>query len=130
MSDIVERCRDILDSKMYRDMSWRIKPEGRIEKVIFNNPATIVFWNDGTKTVVKAKGEPFDPEKGLAMAIAKRSLGNQGNYYNEFKKWLPEKEEVKAIPKSCYNCKHRNFSVNDYPCKTCRRWSAWEKVDD
>lgn len=62
------------------------------KKVIFNDPATIVYWKDGTKTVVKAEGEPFDPEKGLAMAIAKKSLGNKGDYYNEFKKWLPEEE--------------------------------------
>ena len=33
----------------------------RIENVIFNDPATIVFWDDGTKTVVKAQNEPFDP---------------------------------------------------------------------
>lgn len=64
-------------------------PNG-IKKVIFNDPATIVFWNDGTKTVVKAHDEEFDPEKGLAMAISKKLLGNKGNYYNEFKKWLPK----------------------------------------
>ena len=65
-----------------------------ITKVIFNNPATIVFWNDGSKTVVKcSEDECFDEEKGLAMAISKKALGNQGNYYNTFEKWLPEKEE-------------------------------------
>lgn len=62
----------------------------RIEKVIFNDPATIIVWKDGTKTVVKAENETFDPEKGLAMAIAKKALGNQGNYYEVFKKWLPK----------------------------------------
>ena len=62
-----------------------------ITKVIFNNPATIVFWSDGEKTVVKCScDEAFDEEKGLAMAISKRVLGNKGNYYNEFKKWLPK----------------------------------------
>lgn len=66
-----------------------------IKKVIFNPPATIVLWNDGTKTVVKCTDEEFDPEKGLAMAISKKLLGNKGNYYNEFKKWLPEEEESK-----------------------------------
>lgn len=59
-----------------------------IKKVIFNSPATIVFWEDGTKTVVKVNGEDYDPEKGLAMAIAKKSYGNKGNYFNIFKKWL------------------------------------------
>lgn len=69
-----------------------------IKKVIFNAPATIVFWSDGTKTVVKCgENDEFDPEKGLAMAIAKRALGNQGNYYNEFKKWLPEKVEESDV---------------------------------
>lgn len=61
-----------------------------IKKVIFNNPATIVFWSDGTKTVVKAKNEPFDKEKGLAMAIAKKTLGNKGNYFEIFKKYCEE----------------------------------------
>lgn len=62
-----------------------------IKKVIFNEPATIIIWDDGTKTVVKAqKGEVFDKEKGLAMAVVKKAFGNNGNYYNEFKKWIPE----------------------------------------
>lgn len=60
-----------------------------IKNVIFNDPATIVFWHDGTKTVVKCgENDIFDPEKGLAMAISKKFLGNQGNYYNEIKKWV------------------------------------------
>ena len=62
-----------------------------IVKVIFNEPATIIIWDDGTKTIVKAqKGEVFDKEKGLAMAVVKKAFGNNGNYYNEFKKWIPE----------------------------------------
>lgn len=63
-----------------------------IEDVIFNAPATIVFWKDGTKTVVKATNEEFDPEKGLAMAIVKKLYGNKGNYFNKLKKWLPDEE--------------------------------------
>lgn len=64
-----------------------------IKNVIFNDPATIVFWNDGTKTIVKAQdGDTFDPEKGLAMAISKKALGNKGNYCETFKKWLPEEK--------------------------------------
>lgn len=69
----------------------------KIKKVIFNNPATIVFWRDGSKTIVKMNGKDkkFDPEKGLAMAIAKKCLGNEGNYYNTFTKFLPEKNADK-----------------------------------
>lgn len=65
-----------------------------IKKVIFSNPATIVFWSDGSKTVVKSHLDDYDPEKGLAMAIAKKALGNEGNYYNVFKKWLPKDDET------------------------------------
>lgn len=60
-----------------------------IADVIFSGPATIVQWKDGTKTVVKcSKGENFDPEKGLVMAITKKALGNKGNYYETIKKWM------------------------------------------
>ena len=60
-----------------------------IKNVIFNDPATIVFWEDGTKTVVKCQdGDEFDPEKGLAMAIVKKTYGNKGSYCNKLKKWL------------------------------------------
>lgn len=75
----------------------------KIEKVIFNDPATIVIWADGTKTVVKCENEKFDPEKGLAMAIVKKQFGNnQGYYYDIFKKWLPKKKthSKKAVLKA------------------------------
>ena len=60
----------------------------KIRDVIFSDPATVVFWDDNTKTVVKARGgEKYDKEKGLAMAIIKKIAGNTGNYYNIFKEW-------------------------------------------
>jgi hypothetical protein len=69
-----------------------------VDKVVFNDPATIVFWKDGSKTIVKcSENESFDPEKGLAMAIAKKAFGNQGNYYNQIKKWLPEPKENDGV---------------------------------
>ena len=68
-------------------------------KVIFNDPATIVMWADGTKTVVKCEGEKFDPEKGLAMAITKKALGNKGNYYDIFRKFIPEEKKTVSINK-------------------------------
>ena len=74
-----------------------------IKNVIFNDPATIVFWEDGTKTVVKCQdGDEFDPEKGLAMAIAKKAYGNKGSYCNKMKKWLPKEEPV-PIHTNAYN---------------------------
>lgn len=85
-----------------------------IEKVIFNEPATIVFWSDKTKTVVKAENDTFDPEKGLAMAIAKKALGNQGNYYNTFKKWLPKEPEMDTMDTFAVLCKTiKGMNFND-----------------
>jgi len=95
----------------------------KIKKVYFNNPVTVVLWKDGTKTVVRAlDGEVYDPEKGLAMAIAKKAFGNQGNYYKVFKKWLPEdpvdkfnrelkelKDDLKELKNACNEL--RQFEV-------------------
>lgn len=69
----------ILDAK-------RLEKVFGIKQVIFNDPATIVMWADGTKSVVKAQNETFDPEKGLATAIARKALGNKHNYYDTIRK--------------------------------------------
>ena len=72
-----------------------IKPP-KIKNVIFNDPATIVVYDDGTKTVVKCQpGDTYDAEKGLALCIAKKYFGNKGNFNEVFKKWVPETPEVK-----------------------------------
>ena len=81
------------------------KPEPRIKKVVFNYPATVVLWSDGTKTVVKderagtvyAKALFTEPtrkyiegthawrEVGLLNAICKKLYGNR--YIDELRKW-------------------------------------------
>ena len=83
-----------------------------IKKVKFNPPATIVFWTDNTKTVVKCKGEEYDPEKGLAMCISKKMLGDKGNYYEVFKKWLPKEEETESdLPKIAFKPETWTFDL-------------------
>lgn len=78
-----------------------------IKDVIFNDPATIVFWTDSTKTVVKCQeGDEFDPEKGLTMAIVKKIYGNKGSYCNEIKKWCEpyyekQKEKDNLVARIC-----------------------------
>lgn len=107
-----------------RDGNWRIRYGGfnadkkntsaantaAIKDIIFAPPATIVYWSDGSKTVVKcSEKDVFDPEKGLAMAIAKRCGGNKGNYYKEIQNWVEKSgkkypgktaTQKKAAPKS------------------------------
>lgn len=82
---------------MFRNLN--ILPE--IKDVIFDKRATIVFWSDGTKTVVKTQKNPrtgkyekFDEEKGLAMAICKKAYGNDRDYYINFKRWLKKGRRV------------------------------------
>ena len=59
-----------------------------IKNVKFNGPATIVFWADGTKTVVKCQdGDDYSEEVGLAMCIVKKVFGNTSKYNDIFKKW-------------------------------------------
>ena len=66
-----------------------------IEKVIYNYPATIVIWKDGTKTVVKCQeGDMFDFEKGLAMCFAKKALGNKGNFNDVLRKHIPTNRSI------------------------------------
>ena len=64
----------------------KIHTNPHIEKVIFNKPATIVFWSDDTKTVVKCEdGDVWNEEKGLAMAVCKKMLGLK-EFYKQYNK--------------------------------------------
>ena len=87
--------------KVEYNSMWK-RARAKIKNVIFNDPATIVFWSDGTKTVVKCgENDIYDPEKGLAMAVSKKYLGtnkSHSNYMDEFKKWLPQAETVETEP--------------------------------
>lgn len=46
-----------------------------IKEIRYNGPATIIFWNDGAKTVVKCENETVnDPVVGFLMAVNKKLL--------------------------------------------------------
>jgi hypothetical protein len=58
-------------------MACKFKPI----RVIFDDPATICVWKDGTKTVVVAsEDEKFVPEFGVAMCIVKKLYGNRSEF--------------------------------------------------
>ena len=49
----------------------------RVKRIIYHNPATIVFWEDGTKTVVKCmEGEKYEKYAGFCAALAKKMYGS------------------------------------------------------
>ena len=58
------------------------RPFGKLPtKAVFNDPATIVFWDDGTKTVVKCQeGDVYDEREGFLLCCAKKLMGGNGRY--------------------------------------------------
>lgn len=63
-----------------------------VEKIIFNNFKTIVFWNDGTKTIVSMSQEErnFDPEDAFRAAYTKKMYGTNG----KIKRVIKEKSNI------------------------------------
>lgn len=62
------------------------------ERVIFNPPATIVIWKDGTKTVVKVQDDRYDRMTGVALCYVKKALGNTSRALNDALKAAREEE--------------------------------------
>ena len=79
--------------ELYR--TFQVTPE----KVIFNDPATIVFWKDGTKTVVKCmEGDTYNPEVGLAMCVCKKLYDSK--YHKFFRYYAPKEPVAEAAKKT------------------------------
>lgn len=56
----------------------------KIKDVILNNPATIIYWDDGTKTVVKCMDEDtYAPDVGIAMCFMKKLFENDDVTYTK-----------------------------------------------
>lgn len=73
------------------------------KQVIFNPPATIVYWDDDTKTVVKCDNDEFSEEFGFAMACVRKIYGTRNSFKAQFKDAFrpylkQEKEKVVETP--------------------------------
>ena len=80
-----------------------------VKDIKFSGPATIVFWKDGTKTVVKCQeGEHYDPKDGIEYALFKKIAGGTSNQaskmakkYDEWlEKWIPEDLKSETVEQS------------------------------
>ena len=61
-----------------------------IKQVKYCGPATIIFWEDGTKTVSKCSPrDEFDPEKGFCIAYMKKIVGSD-EVRSLMHDWVPE----------------------------------------
>lgn len=53
------------------------------KKIIYNGPATIVFWTDGTKTIVKrSKKDKDNKYNAFCAALAKKIFGSNNKIIN------------------------------------------------
>jgi hypothetical protein len=68
------------------EIPYVFRPEKRVKakQVIFNPPATVVLWADGTKTVVKCDPEDtYNETTGVALCYMKKALGNTSRELNK-----------------------------------------------
>lgn len=87
-----------------------------IKKIIENNPATVILWEDGTKTMAKCQdGDEFDFEKGVLICSLKKLIGNKAT--NEL---LKRMESQPKNSKSCKDCQFNKLAFTRFPCNQCR----------
>jgi len=80
----------------------------QIKNVIYHDPATIVYWQDGTKTVVKTMhGDIYDEGNGVAMAFMKKIFGSSTKFKKIVAKYIPEKKVIKKEKKDDKNNKDK-----------------------
>ena len=73
----------------------KIIPDIKLVNFNKNKGVTTIKWSDDTITQVRVQtdmGDTYNPEMGMAMCIAKKALGNKGNFNEVFKKWLMRKD--------------------------------------
>ena len=70
-----------------------------IKKIIYNPPATIILWNDGTKTTSKCEyGDVYSKEMGFMLCVLKKKYGNKTlhDMLNTYVYGVPEAYEEKG----------------------------------
>lgn len=97
-----------------------------IDRIIFNDRTTIVFWKNGDKTIVTCQeGEEFDKEKAVALCIIKYLFGNIG-YYNEIFKAIEEKSTPKKEKKKKQSKKRgQRYRINTLD----ELYTMWKEID-
>ena len=96
-------------NKLEEQCSWDCKPLNMLKKetkmtikdIKRNGPATIIFWFDGDKTVVKCQpGDQDDVEKGVIMALVKGiQMRYKGYNFDGHRNWtnifdIPYADEI------------------------------------
>lgn len=80
-----EMCEDAPMAGVMSDMGVLNDPRDMVDRIIANPPATIIFWKNGDKTVVRCSpDDKYDIEKGIAVAFMKYMFGNGGKFNELF----------------------------------------------
>lgn len=81
LSDFMDMCTELAKEVMNHAQTNSINEIADcIDRIIFNDRATVVFWKDGTKTVVRCHADDnYDPVTGVGMACLKKAFGDKYN---------------------------------------------------
>lgn len=125
-------------SRIALDGVWDSKKRLEIEKVTINGPATVIFWKDGTKTVVKCdKDDVLDYEKGILYAALKKLCNKKeyndilrlvdawSEYNNLHTDLFPDRAEVEKPEKPKKKVYKRKFGDSDQNCPNCGQNWIW-----
>lgn len=72
---VLDTPRDSFDDALDATRSFGYMPS--FTKIVSNDPDTVIFFSDGTSVRVTAKGDTFDDETGIYIALLKKALGSQ-----------------------------------------------------
>ena len=71
--------------------------KNEIKDVKYNDPATIVFWKDGTKTIVRCPvGKKYDEYEAFTAALAIKIFGNNSHLKKVIKRTFSEQKSKKG----------------------------------
>lgn len=103
-----------------------------IKNIIFNDPATITFWNDGTKTVVKTHADDeYDPLVGLLLCVSKKHLGTNRKIFKALDKFYPDWEKKrKSQPRKNSTLDYNNLTKALNNSKYVQLLRLYEKSED
>ncbi len=82
-----------------------------VKDVIFNPPATIVLWSDGTKTVSKcSEDDSYEERLGFLICVAKKYFGSTTRYMKVMEKFnVPDYGLVDIIKRQLDPDMHTTF---------------------
>ena len=79
-------------SRMFKETEGGIIVMPEVTKIIHSGPVTVVFWKDGTKTLVRcAAHDAYDEYNAFCAALAIKMYGNNSKLKKMIKKATAEK---------------------------------------